>query len=609
MGARITIDSATLMNKGLEVIEAHWLFDVPFERIEVVVHPQSIVHALVRLRDGALLAHLGLPDMRVPIAYALAHPRRASVEAPRLDLTQALSLTFEPADTETFRCLALARAAGVAGGLAPCALNAADEEAVAAFLDGRCRFADIPALVERALETCSADALERARAGARGRRRSACVRAPGARGGSARLSASIAIGGLLALVFIHELGHFLAAKSVGMRVTKFYVGFPPAVVKRTVGATEYGIGLIPLGGFVRIVGMGRPRGKDLHACSEAIEKAAERRHPQDPDPLTPALERARTALDSGDAEASADALARLSAALESDLELIDEERVEWCRKELKRIEEDADPRAYWRQATWRRITAIVAGPAANVLAALVLLVTFYGLGVPKYVPTSSVQQIQADSPAQRMGLKPGDVVIGAQGKPITDVQKLRQTIATSPTVTLRVRRDGAERTLGPATPRTVGDQRLLGFVFDVRRDGTLHFGAVRSVKLAGEEVWLVTKGTGIALKELVWGGDRSNVQGVVGIVREQSNSVGDGLYLEQLAWLSLSLALFNLLPFLPLDGGHVLFALIERLRRKPLPRELYERVSLAGIAVFLLLFLLVLQQDVSRIIDGARPGP
>jgi 1-deoxy-D-xylulose-5-phosphate reductoisomerase len=159
MGARITIDSATLMNKGLEVIEAHWLFDVPFERIEVVVHPQSIVHALVRLRDGAMLAHLGLPDMRVPIAYALAHPRRAALAGPRLDLTQALSLTFEPADAGTFRCLALARAAGLAGGLAPCALNAADEEAVGAFLAGRCRFSDIPALVERALETCSGDSL------------------------------------------------------------------------------------------------------------------------------------------------------------------------------------------------------------------------------------------------------------------------------------------------------------------------------------------------------------------------------------------------------------------------------------------------------------------
>ena len=104
-------------------------------------------------------------------------------------------------------------------------------------------------------------------------------------------------------------------------------------------------------------------------------------------------------------------------------------------------------------------------------------------------------------------------------------------------------------------------------------------------------------------------GDRSNVQGVVGIVREQSTAVGQGLYLEQLAWLSLSLALFNLLPFLPLDGGHILFALIERLRRKPLSREIYERVSLVGISVFVLLFLFVLQQDVGRILDNARPGP
>jgi 1-deoxy-D-xylulose-5-phosphate reductoisomerase len=161
MGGRITIDSATLMNKGFEVIEAHLLFGVPYDRIEVVVQPQSIVHALVRLSDGALLAHLGLPDMRVPIAYALAHPDRPHVaDAPRLDLAAGLSLGFEAADAETFRCLALARAAGEAGGLAPCALNAADEEAVAAFLDGRCAFLEIDALVERALEAVDPAALE-----------------------------------------------------------------------------------------------------------------------------------------------------------------------------------------------------------------------------------------------------------------------------------------------------------------------------------------------------------------------------------------------------------------------------------------------------------------
>jgi regulator of sigma E protease len=394
-----------------------------------------------------------------------------------------------------------------------------------------------------------------------------------------------------------------------MRVTRFYVGFPPAVVKRSFGETEYGIGLIPLGGFVRIVGMGRPRGRDLRACGEAAEKAAERRPPGQPDLLPPALERARTAVDSGDPAAAADSLERLGAALEGDVELIDEERVEWCRKELQRVDEDADVRAYWRQATWRRVTAIVAGPAANVLAAFVVLVAFYGLGVPKYVPTTRVQQVQVGSPAQRMGLQPGDVVIAAQGRPVKNVAALRQVIQKSPAVTLRVRRGGSVRTLGPAKPRKVGDQRLLGFVFDVRREGTLTFGPLRAAHLAEQELWLVTKGTGSALKNLVWSGDRSNVQGVVGIVREQSTAVGQGLYLEQLAWLSLSLALFNLLPFLPLDGGHVLFALIERVRRRPLSRELYERVSLGGIAVFVVLFLFVLQQDVGRILDGARPGP
>ncbi|MDX6560587.1 MAG: regulator of sigma protease [Gaiellales bacterium] len=414
---------------------------------------------------------------------------------------------------------------------------------------------------------------------------------------------------MLALVFIHELGHFIAAKAVGMRVTKFYVGFPPAVVKRTFGSTEYGIGLIPLGGFVRIVGMGRPRGKDLHACGEAAEKAAERRPPDRPDVLTPALERARRALDAGDSASTADAMARFRAALESDIDLVDDERIAWCRKELDRVTEDADPRAYWRQATWRRVTAIVAGPAANVLAAFVILAAFYGLGIPKYVPTTAVQQVQVGSPAQRMGLQPGDVVIAAQGKPVKDPATLRKVISTAPTVTLQVRRHGAVRTLGPATPHKVGDRRLLGFVFDIRRDGTQHFSAVHSVKLAGEEVWLVTKGTGVALENLVSRGDSSNVQGVVGIVQQQSTAVGQGLYLEQLAWLSLSLAIFNLLPFLPLDGGHVLFALIERVRRKPLAREIYERVSMGGIAVFLVLFLFVLQQDVGRIIDGARPGP
>ena len=151
MGAKITIDSATLANKGLEVIEAHFLFGLPYSRIEVVVHPTSIVHGLVRFRDGAAVAHLGYPDMRVPISYALTYPERAATPVPPLDLTAGPLEFFEP-DTETFRLLALAREAGERGGTFPCAFNAANEVAVAAFLDGRIGFLEIASLVEDALE-------------------------------------------------------------------------------------------------------------------------------------------------------------------------------------------------------------------------------------------------------------------------------------------------------------------------------------------------------------------------------------------------------------------------------------------------------------------------
>jgi 1-deoxy-D-xylulose-5-phosphate reductoisomerase len=152
MGGKITIDSATLMNKGLEVIEAHHLFGTPYDQIGVVVHPQSIVHALVTLCDGATLAHLGHPDMRVPIAYALHHPDRIDLPVPTLDLAEVGALTFEPADEETFRCLRLARDAGLAGGTAPCVLNAANEVAVGAFLAGRLAFLGIAAVIESTLE-------------------------------------------------------------------------------------------------------------------------------------------------------------------------------------------------------------------------------------------------------------------------------------------------------------------------------------------------------------------------------------------------------------------------------------------------------------------------
>ena len=158
MGPKITVDSATLANKGLELIEAHFLFGLPYEQIDVVVHPSSIVHALVRFRDGAALAHLGYPDMRVPISFALTYPERSATPIPPLDLAAGMTLEFYAPDVDTFPLLGLAREAGVRGGSAPCVFNAANEVAVAAFLERRLPFLAIAEVVEETLATADTSA-------------------------------------------------------------------------------------------------------------------------------------------------------------------------------------------------------------------------------------------------------------------------------------------------------------------------------------------------------------------------------------------------------------------------------------------------------------------
>lgn len=160
MGAKITIDSATLMNKGLEIIEAHWLFDMPLERIAVVIHPESIVHSMVEYIDGSVIAQMAIPDMRIPIAYALSFPDRLNVGLPPLDLIELSKLSFFPPDEERFPCLRLAREACTRGETYPAVLNAANEVAVQAFLGKRIGFYDIPKVIEETLEKHSRETLE-----------------------------------------------------------------------------------------------------------------------------------------------------------------------------------------------------------------------------------------------------------------------------------------------------------------------------------------------------------------------------------------------------------------------------------------------------------------
>lgn len=163
MGPKITIDSATLMNKGLEVIEAKWLFDIQLENIEVIIHPQSVVHSMVEYTDGSVMAQMGIADMRIPILYALTYPDRWELDLPRLDLPGQGSLTFEKPDTERFPCLDLAYQAARTGGTLPAVMNGANEEAVKSFLDGEIKFSFIPEVIEKTMkahDVLSLDSLE-----------------------------------------------------------------------------------------------------------------------------------------------------------------------------------------------------------------------------------------------------------------------------------------------------------------------------------------------------------------------------------------------------------------------------------------------------------------
>ena len=262
MGAKITIDSATLMNKGFEVIEARWLFDLPVERIGVLVHPESIIHSLVEFVDGNWLAQLGIPDMRIPIAYTLGMPDRFPLpDLAPLDLVALGALHFEPPDPKRFPALRIAFEALAAGGTAPAALNAANEVAVAAFLAREIPFTAIAETAEEVLEELPVlpglslaeirDVDERARA-----------RRPAPDRGATALNLPATIVDyflpfvllLGVLIVIHELGHFAVAKWLGVKVEKFSIGFGPSLFSRKIGETEYVLAALPLGGFVKMLG-------------------------------------------------------------------------------------------------------------------------------------------------------------------------------------------------------------------------------------------------------------------------------------------------------------------------------------------------------------------
>lgn len=346
----------------------------------------------------------------------------------------------------------------------------------------------------------------------------------------------VSILGIAFLILIHELGHFLAAKACGMRVEKFYIGFPPALAKRQAGETEYGIGAIPLGGYVKISGM--------------------------------------------------------------------------TREEMEELPEGVRPRTYFARPIWQRVITIAAGPLANLLLAFALFMGFYLFAFPEYRATTSIGYVQADSGAEAAGIQTGDRLLAIGGVQSDDPEALREELRSRPDqeVTLTVEHDGQTLSL----PAVIGSDDegtgRLGIAFTPEQTGTRDVPIGEAIRESAADTVFVTRTLFVTLKDLFFREEaRGDISSPVGIIAVSSEtiSMGWGIYARILGLISLNLAIFNLLPLLPLDGGHVLFNIIEKLRGRPLRKETFERISVIGLALFAVLFFMGLSNDIQRL---AGPG-
>ena len=351
------------------------------------------------------------------------------------------------------------------------------------------------------------------------------------------MSYFLAFAGFSALIILHEFGHFLAAKAVGMRVERFALFFPPLIFKVRRGETEYGIGSIPLGGYVRITGMNPNEELDPEVAS----------------------------------------------------------------------------RAYYAQAPWKRIVVIAAGPVMNVLVAFVILFSLFAFKGP-VVPLDKVEAITPHSAAAGV-LRPGDhllAVDGVRGAPARLQKQIRThrcsgvptqgCFATTP-ANLTVARGAKQLTL-TVRPRydTTAGRVLVGFAF-AQHNERQSVGAAASSSVSG--MWRVTKATVSAIGRLFYSSKaRKDVSGVVGsyeTTRQTISTFGFVRAMEILALISLSLAIVNLFPFLPLDGGHIFWAVAEKIRRRPIPFSVMERASVVGFLLVICLFAVGLSNDLTRL--------
>jgi regulator of sigma E protease len=407
------------------------------------------------------------------------------------------------------------------------------------------------------------------------------------------MNVAVAIGGLAFLILIHEAGHFFVALAVKMRPRRFYIFFPPALVKWRRKGIEYGVGSIPLGGYVKIPGMNKPAAGDLEVhLGPALKEAPS---------LAELAEPVEQALSEDRLQDARERFPRLRAAVER-AELSEHAR-RAAERGLTDVEDALSDDAYWRAPVRKRIAVISAGPLTNLAFAILALAIVFMLGVPTG-PTRTVEEVVPGSPAAQAGLQPGDEILAVNGVE-GDAADLARTIREGEggSVTLTVERGGETTTLEGTPERQEDGSYRLGFAFGLEYES---YGPLKSIALAFETTWEVTKAIGESLARIVTGEGRDEVASVVGITAVSSESLEAGFtyYLYVLAFISLSLALLNLLPLLPLDGGHIAFSIAERIRGRAIPRETQERFSMIGIALVLLLFFIGLSNDIDRLRGG-----
>ena len=397
------------------------------------------------------------------------------------------------------------------------------------------------------------------------------------------MNLGIAILGLAGLVFVHELGHFLVARAVGMSPRRFYIGFPPALIRVRRGGIEYGIGAIPLGGYVKIPGMHRPAPSDLDTH---LGRAVEERPA-----LGRLVDRMKRLLAGGEMAGARDVLPEL----ESEVRGMDLTRA--SRKAAGRgigeLRDALGDDAYWRQRTWKKIAVIFAGPATNLVVALAIFTALlmqdsWQIGVrlaaaPDNTPTTRIEEVLSGTPAEVAGLRRGDRIVAVDGQPVSS-RALLDRIAASEGERLELTVERDSRTVETA-------------VSAARRGG---LSPPAAIERSAQITWRVTEQIALFFPRLVQGEGTNEVSSPVGIAQVSSEALDQSFsdFVFVLGLISLSLALLNLLPLLPLDGGHIAFSIIEGIRGRALGRELYERVSIVGIAFVLVLFVLGLSNDI-----------